>query len=128
MLAVDETVVVGKFNKWPRPDFFDRANFGDDFLDRFQFVTGGQQNRAGAKLATVWTAPAGLDGDAIVFGRIEQVKAGHGRVAQIKLAVRGLPVEWHKAVAGEIVQNLRPERFALADDYAGAMFTGFFRQ
>ncbi len=71
-------------------------------------------------------AAAGLDGDAIILIGIEEVEAGHGSIAQIELAVRGLEVSGFEAAAIEIVEDLGPERFTFSDGYAGAVFERLF--
>ena len=85
MGAVDETIVIGELNEGAWPGLFDLANLGDDFLDGLELVAGGELDGAGAELAFVRAAAAGLHGDAVVLLRIEQVKARHGRMGEIEL-------------------------------------------
>src|SRR6185295_16451936 len=109
MLAADEAVIVSEFDEGPRPDTFDRLDFSDDFFNGFELVIRGQQDRAGAELAFVRATAAGLDGDAIVFFRIEQIETWHGRFSQIELAVRSFFIEFLQTIIAEILEHLGPE-------------------
>ena len=80
MPNVDEAIVVGKLDERPRPEAFDRLDFGDHFLHRLQLVSRRAEDRARAELALVRTAPARLDRDAVVLIRIERVEARQERV------------------------------------------------
>src|SRR5690348_11401992 len=70
---------------------------------------------------------AGLDGDAIIFVRIEQVEAGHRCVAKIIEATRMLNVDGLQITALEISEHPRPEWLPFPNDDARAMFLRFLR-
>ena len=123
--TMHEAVVVREFDEWFRPDFFDLANLRDDFFDRFQFVARGEENLTRAEFAFVRATAAGLDGDSIVFGRVEQIEARHGSVAQVESAVRLLDVTRLEIFCFGVAENFGPERFAFADRNAGAMLRSF---
>lgn len=125
MSAMDEAVVIGELDERTGPDLFNGMDFVDDLLDWFEFVMGGEEDGTGAEVAFMRAAPAGLDCDPIVFIRVEQIESGHGGVAQVESAWGVLGIERLESVSFEIRQKLGPQRFAFADDDAGAMFLSF---
>src|ERR1043165_6083105 len=117
MRVVDEGVVIRKLDEWPRPNGFDGTNLSNDLLDRLQFIAPRQENRTGAELAFVGATAAGLHGNTIVFLRIQQIEARHGRFAQIEGTARGLSVERLESSALKILQQPGPKRLPFPDHH-----------
>ena len=128
VFAMHKAVVVGELDERARPDFFDLADFGDDFLDRLEFVARREEDRTCAEIASVRAAAARLHGDPVVFVRIQQIEPRHRRLPKIEPTPRRLNVKRFQMPALEIVQHRGPERFPLPDRDARAMLPGFLRQ
>jgi hypothetical protein len=113
--AIDESVVVGEFDEGVFVEFFEAADFGDDFVDGFDFK-GGEAHGGGAELASEGATALGLDGEAGVSIGLKKIEAGHGGIGEIEGAFGAGVVEGLEAVVLEIADDLGPDGFAFADD------------
>src|SRR5215471_21006405 len=115
MSRVDEAIVVGKLDKGFWPERLDGVDFGQDLGHRLHLVAGSQQYGTGAKLTSMRAASAGLDGEAIVFGWVEQIEAWQGRFPQIKGPGALLTVEGFETASLKVQHYFRPKGFTFPD-------------